>query len=279
MANIFNKFFVNVSKKITSAIPRTRKSPLDYLKHSNYISFFLSSVAPEEVESLINSLQDGKAASPYSIPVKLLKIISRQISVPFCMIINDSFLSGIFPNKLKIAKVIALYMKDSRDNPANYRPISLLSVFSKLIEKIMYKRLYSFLDSCNILHPLQFGFREKHSTLHALIGMTETIKETIDKSMFGCGVFIDLQKAFDTVNHSILLKKLEHYGIRGVGLDWFHPIVQSQTVCFCKWCYIRLPRHNLWCSSRISAWPFAFFIYINDLPSISKVLTIFLSFC
>ena len=87
------------------------------------------------------------------------------------MIINDSFLSGIFPNKLKIAKVIALYKKDSRDNPTNYRPISLLSVFSKLTEKIMYKRLYSFLDSCNILHPLQFGFREKHSTLHALIGM------------------------------------------------------------------------------------------------------------
>ena len=208
MANIFNKFFVNISKKITSAIPRTRKSPLDYLKQSNDKTFFLSSVAPEEVECLINSLQDGKAAGPCSVPVKLLKIISNQISVPFCMIINDSFLSGIFPNKLKIAKVIALYKKDSRDNPTNYRPISLLSVFRKLIEKIMYKCLYIFLDSCNILHPLQFGFCEKHSTLHALIGMTETIKETIDKSIFGCCIFIDLQKAFDTVNHSILLKSL-----------------------------------------------------------------------
>ena len=78
------------------------------------------------------------------------------------MIINDSFLSGIFPNKLKIAKVIALYKKDSRDNPTNYRPISLISVFSKLIEKIMYKHLYSFVDSSNILHPLQFSFFAKN---------------------------------------------------------------------------------------------------------------------
>ena len=88
----------------------------------------------------------------------------------------------------------------------------------------MYKCLCSFLDSCSILHPLQFGIREKHSTLHALIGITETIKETIDKSMFGCGVFIDLQKAFDTVNPSVLINKLEHCGIRVDGLDWFHPI-------------------------------------------------------
>ena len=93
-------------------------------------------------------------------------------------------------NKRKIAKVITLYKKDSRDNPRNYRPISLPSVFSKLIEKIMNKRLYSFLDSCRILHTLQVGFRELNSTLLALIGMTETIKETIDKSMFGCGVYI-----------------------------------------------------------------------------------------
>ena len=108
-----------------------------------------------------------------------------------------------FPDKLKIVKMITLYKKDSRDNSTKCRPISLLSAFSKLIEKIMYKRLYNFSDSCSNLHPLQFGFREKHSILHAIIGMTETIKETIDKSKFGCGVFIDLQKVFDTVNHSI----------------------------------------------------------------------------
>ena len=114
-----------------------------------------------------------------SVPIKLLKMISRPISLPLCLIINESFTTGIFPDNLKLAKVITLYKKGSRDNPTNYRPISLLSIFSKIIEKIMYERVYRFLDTCNILYPLQFGFREKHSTLHAIIGMTEPLKKLL----------------------------------------------------------------------------------------------------
>ena len=208
MANIFNNVFVNTAKKINENIPRTKKSLLEYLSSQNESSFIISPVSNEIIKVIINSLKNGKAVSPHSIPIYLLKMLSEYIAVPLCAIVNESFSSGIFLDMMKLAKVIPLYEKNSPKVPSNYRPISLLSVFSKIVEKLIHKRLYSFLEKYDILHSLQFGFRAKHSTLHALISLNESVKQTIDKSMFGCGIFIDLQKAFDTVNHPVLLQKL-----------------------------------------------------------------------
>ena len=155
--------------------------------------------------------------------------LSWHIAKPLAQIVNLSFYVGMFPSKLKVGKVSPLHKKGSCDNPSNYKPISILSVFSKIFEKLIHQRLYKFSESFEILYPLQFGFREKHSTSHALLSLTESIKQSIDSGKVGCGIFLDLQKAFDPVNHKILLDKLEHYGIRGNALKWFQSYLSGRT--------------------------------------------------
>ena len=145
-AHIFNKFFVNVSSQVCPEIPRTKKSPLDYLKIRNVNSIFFKPIVSVEIQDIISGLDNSKSSGPYSVPVKLLKVLNPQISELLAQIFNESLSVGIFPDELKYAKVIPIHKKGSPTDTSNYRPISLLSVFSKIFEKFMHRRLYGFLD-------------------------------------------------------------------------------------------------------------------------------------
>ena len=145
----------------------------------------------------------------------------RVISVPLATIFYQSICSGIFPSKLKCAKIVPIFKDEDDTLPENYRSISLLSIYNRIFEKLMYSRLTKFVRDCNILYDQQYGFHSKHSTQHAILDIVNTILQNMDNGKFSCGVFIDLKKAFDTVNQEILLAKLENYGIRGVIKSWF----------------------------------------------------------
>ena len=140
-----------------------------------------------------------------------------------------SFITGQFPTKARKAHIIPSYKKGDKSECSNYRPISLLPNISKIIEKDMYTRLYNFLEKNNCLCKKQFRFRNSHSINHALIGITEKIRESLDNNEYSCGVFLDFERAFNTVNHNILLKKLHHYGTIGITNNWFKSYLNNRT--------------------------------------------------
>ena len=152
-----------------------------------------------------------------------MKLLKDDISSQLSEIFNISFSSDAFPS---ILKVILIHKKDSKLDFSNYRPISLLSNIEKILERLMYNRMYKFFSDNNLIYSLQFGFRQKYSTVHALISLTENTRKNLDKGNIGCGIFFDLQKAFDTVEHDILLSKLKHYGI--CGHEWFKSYISNR---------------------------------------------------
>ena len=199
-----------------------------YLPPSTANSMRVDPVDAKEVCTTIATFDPKKACGPNSVPSYVLHFMQNELANPLAKIVNISLSTGIHPEKLKIAKITPIFKKGSKLSTSNYRPISLLSNINKLIERLVYNRVFNFANKQKLFYKFQYGFRPKHSTAHALTNITEEIRDSLDKNKYSCAVFVDFQKAFDTVNHSILLAKLEHYGIRGTINKWFESYLSNR---------------------------------------------------
>ena len=216
ITNAFNDFFTNIGSNLANSFQNTdKKNYREYLGNPIEQSINLRATNPFEIKTMLEHIDPKKSTGSDDMPAKFLTISASVIAEPSSRLFNLSITSGQYPDSLKIAKVLPIFKKGEHTDMNNYRPISILTHINKIFEQLICKQMKSFLTKHNVYYDYQYGFREKHSTEHALIEITDSIKCALDSKQLVCGIFVDLKKAFDTVNHKILLEKLNKVGIRG----------------------------------------------------------------
>ncbi|MCG8113419.1 MAG: reverse transcriptase domain-containing protein [Candidatus Thiodiazotropha taylori] len=270
VSNAFNNFFVQVADSIKEPILPSKHEKLQAFcrsKNPNNVNFNIPCLELNKVEKTLKSLDITKATGTDNIGPRLLKIAASEIAESITFICNCSIQNSLFPDRWKDAKVSPLHKNGPCDDVNNYRPISVLPVLSKILEKHVHLSLMSYLNEHDFLHPTQSGFRSAHSCETALVNMIDRWLQCLDNGQLVGVVLVDFKKAFDLVDHNILLQKLKLYNLSEKALNWFSSYLMSRTQ--------RVSINNVLSEHRSILHgvpqgsilgPLLFLMFINDLP-------------